>query len=225
MAQQLETYSELLKIVLDRVQSDPRGVVARKVRFLDFGCGVGAGILALCRQGFPYETFATDFSVGTLAYLSSQGVRAAEGLDGMPDATEIDAVVLSDVLEHVSNPAFLIEQIASRTANRGVIWISVPNFIDWRMRAAIKQVKSGGSVVKDLNPWEHLSYFSPSSLDVLMAKQGFRRVRFDQLNLTIKLGSKRDLLISSVRLLRDFVRAYSGKHPYEYTTTAAFVRD
>lgn len=225
MAQQLTTYAELLRIIANRVQLDPRGVPAHKVRVLDFGCGIGAGILALCRQGFPYETYATDFSAGTLTYLSSQGVCTAEGLDGIQNATDLDAVVLSDVLEHVPDPATLVEQVALRASRMGVIWISVPNFIDWRMRAAVAQVKSGGRVMMDLNPWEHLSYFSPSSLDALMSKVGFERAKFGQVDLTVNIrGSNKDRLMSAVRLLRDFIRAHSGKYPNKYTTTAAFVR-
>src|SRR5262249_41915695 len=51
--------------------------------------------------------------------------------------------------------------------------VNVPNFNDGRLRTIGRQLKKGQRPPQDLNPWEHLNYFSPTSLRRMLRDEGF----------------------------------------------------
>lgn len=225
MSQQLFVYASILRMLDERIERDHRGVPIRIPRILDYGCGVGAGILSICRPGFPYEGHAVEYSADCLHWLNTQGVHAVSDLRYLNENLQFDALILSDVLEHVADPFELMRQLERRLTPSSVIWVSVPNYIDWRMKVIINQIKAGSVVAKDMNLWEHLSYFTPQSLDLMMAKAGFKRA--PQSTVDLRVGTRGGLLqrlTSAVRLARDFWRVQVGRTPSSFETCALFVR-
>jgi hypothetical protein len=56
---------------------------------------------------------------------------------------------------------------------KGLLCVNVPNFNDRRMRTITRQLRKGRRPPQDLNPWEHLNYFSPESLRWMLRDEGF----------------------------------------------------
>ncbi|MFM7264690.1 MAG: hypothetical protein ACKOZW_03675, partial [Cyanobium sp.] len=94
-----------------------------------------------------------EWSASTRQSLQSEGAHAYPSLESISEGELFDAVILKDVLEHV------------------------PDFAWWRQQAMVRDLQLGARVVpKDLNPWEHLSRFSPRSLHAALASTGWRRL-------------------------------------------------
>jgi SAM-dependent methyltransferase len=111
-----------------------------EVRILDIGCGCGANARALKEQRGNARVVGVEPS-GRAAELARRAcdevfhgtfddwTRAAR--DEMP----FDAVLLSDVLEHVADPIPFVRSIAALPSLRTALWIvSVPNYAVWYNR-------------------------------------------------------------------------------------------
>lgn len=78
----------------------------------------------------------------------------------LADAAPFDLIILSDVIEHVSDPAQLIRDIATLLGDQGCLYLVTPNLL---------------KPFADLGyfNFEHLNYFSPLTLTRLLADAGF----------------------------------------------------
>src|SRR6266478_6140136 len=74
---------------------------------------------------------------------------------------------LSLMLEHVSNPNQLLQDIRSRLNKKGIIYVKVPNYGSWTVRHVIR-----GKWASFL-PLQHLWYFDSRSLCQLLKSAGF----------------------------------------------------
>ena len=150
---------DLAAALLRRVEN--HGVV----RFLDYGCGEGTIVRAI--RGPRIH------AMGYEPYMTPDGaVRSS--LEEVQDATPFDALLLSDVLEHVPDPRSLLRQCRDLLAADGWMTVSVPLFGEARLQAILDDLRSGRAVTPELNPWEHLNYFSPESLVRMVESEGFR---------------------------------------------------
>ncbi len=91
-------------------------------KVLDFGCYTG-GLLA--RLGSQYHRYGIEIN-------SAAAAKASEKIDGsvwssiddVPSGLEFDAVIAADVIEHVSNPLLLIEQLVSKLSADGILLLT-----------------------------------------------------------------------------------------------------
>ncbi len=215
--------SRLLNAISRRFPTNAPGMPDDNVRILDVGCAFGAASLGLTLPYYPYEISGVELAKSTRAYLSKQGMKAYRSLEEIPDGSSFDGILLNDVLEHIADPVPFIAQIRRVCSPQTVVWVNVPNFIDWRLFQIAARVSSGNmDIPKDLNPWEHLSYFSPKTLDELMQKVGFRRVSESTVEYLIKCDSPVEILKSLMRMFRDIWRIYKKRYPREFSTSALF---
>jgi 2-polyprenyl-3-methyl-5-hydroxy-6-metoxy-1,4-benzoquinol methylase len=148
---------ELAAALLQRV--DGRDVV----RFLDYGCGEGTVVHAI--RGPKVQ--ATGFDPYAAA------LNANRSFDEVRKASPFDAVLLSDVLEHVNEPRSVLARCRELLAERGWLAVNVPDFSPLRLKAILDDLRSGRKVTPELNPWEHLNYFSPRTLVRMVEGEGF----------------------------------------------------
>ena len=162
--QRLKTLLRLRHLVRDRVAQ------AAPIRLMDFGCGDGEMLAAAKVLGM--EAIGIDISA-----TRALAARVAGALV-LPDLATFDAkgggkvhaVVLSQVLEHVSDPVGLLRAIAPRMVPGGVLFVAVPNC-------------SGLTVPRDfdgfhrLQPLEHINAFTPRTLRETVARAGFHPLR------------------------------------------------
>jgi 2-polyprenyl-3-methyl-5-hydroxy-6-metoxy-1,4-benzoquinol methylase len=92
------------------------------------------------------------------------------------DGRRYDAVVLTDVLEHVPAPLRLLTTLAALLEPGGVIAVKVPNgHAQWIKERALARVTSHRiSLAENL---VHVNQFSPASLQLALTRAGFERIR------------------------------------------------
>lgn len=216
--------SRLLQAIAARTNVDGKGVAEHPIKILDVGCAYGVGSLGLIHCHYPYEVAGVEWSKSTRDYLSSQGMAAYSSLDDVAAGTVFDGILLNDILEHVPNPVDVVTKLRELSDSRTVIWVSVPNFIDWRLSDIVIQIDAGStSIPTDLNPWEHLSYFSPRTLDALMKIAGAKRLTENPVEYPIACESIGEVFKAWARVARDVWRIYTHKYPRGFTTAAIFV--
>lgn len=139
-------------------------------RCLDVGCGAGAFLTALSRDGWAAE--GTELSGVAADRLEGMGFRihrgAIEDID-LPKES-YDAAILSEVLEHLRDPRAAIANTARALRQGGIAYITTPNYGALSRRVLQDRWRIIGVP-------EHLYYFSPRSLAALLQSVGLRPLR------------------------------------------------
>ena len=111
----------------------------RRARVLDVGCGCGANAAALRKASPDVDVLGVEPNAraAELARRACNDVFQGTLDDWARDAGDVsfDAVVLSDVLEHIADPIAFLRSIAALPSVRDATWIvSVPNYAVWYNR-------------------------------------------------------------------------------------------
>lgn len=144
----------------------------QKNNALDVGCGNGEFLYEMKKLGF--SVFATDYSKIALD-------RTRKKVDGekenfyLGEFSEIkidknfSLISFWHVLEHVENPSKYLKKAFEILEKDGVVVGEVPNYNSWTL-----------SLFKDKYSWimipEHIIYYSPKSLEMLLRNQGFKDI-------------------------------------------------
>lgn len=153
---------ETARVALEQIERHTGGPGA----LLDLGCWVGF-LLAEARDR-GWRTLGVEPSA-----FASGRARERLGLEviqgGLMDAPvpegEWDAVVLGDVLEHVTRPSDALDRVAELLKPGGVVYIALP---DAGSRVATWLGARWWSVIPT-----HVHYFTRDSLATLLRRQGF----------------------------------------------------
>ncbi len=149
--------------------------VAGRGRLLDVGCGDGAFLEQARRRG--WEVAGTEISSWAAAHAAAtlgRAVFCGELREAAYPEAHFDAVTLWHVLEHVTEPLSLLEEVRRILKPRGVLIVAVPNRNDRVMQAAYRLVKRRRPKLFSLRDREpHLFHFSAASLTRLVALAGF----------------------------------------------------
>jgi 2-polyprenyl-3-methyl-5-hydroxy-6-metoxy-1,4-benzoquinol methylase len=157
------------------------GYVARGRKLLEVGSNMGVFLDVAVQHGWDargiepskwaveqgVERFGVDLRQGTI-----------EDLADAPGSA--DAVVMLDVLEHLSDPLAALRRLRRVTDEEGMLVLSTVNVdgLHGRMRGRTW-------------PWfirSHLHYFSPHTLSEMLARAGFRMVQWEVAPRSFKLS-------------------------------------
>lgn len=100
------------------------------IKIVDIGCGNGSQLsIPLAHAGFDVMGIDSDeSSIAHAVSLSGKAPSARFLCASIQDVTEtFDVVILSEVLEHVMDPAGLLKQGVQRLVADGVVIITTPN--------------------------------------------------------------------------------------------------
>ena len=132
---------------------------AGSLRVLDVGCGNGTQLaLPLLQDGFYLTGVDPDECSIEHARRLSRGAPNAEFVCGsveqLPSALLFDIVILSEVLEHMTEPAALLEASVRRMAANAVLIVTVPNGygefeLDSRMFRALRLQRAVDALVRN----------------------------------------------------------------------------
>jgi SAM-dependent methyltransferase len=180
------------------------GILGRKGRVLDIGCGPGFLLREFRERGWKVQ--GTEFSEQSAAH-----ARKALGLPvSVGDIRELkletgsfDAVVMWHVLEHTAEPEETLAEVARLLRPGGVFLCAVPNFGSAEARFARDKWFH-------LDVPRHLSHFTVESLGRLLVKHGFAVERTSFLSLEYdwfsftqsvlnRLGLRHNLLYNVLR--------------------------
>jgi ubiquinone biosynthesis O-methyltransferase len=108
----------------------PRRAV-NQLRVLDVGCGNGSQLaLPLARDGFLVTGIDTDEkSVAHANQLANDAPSARFENISIEQLIEsdFDAIILSEVLEHVTSPRTLLEASVNHLSQSGIVIVTTPN--------------------------------------------------------------------------------------------------
>lgn len=104
-------------------------------RVLDIGCGTGAWLNRLARQGF-LQTVGIDRDIGQVAGADGQFIQA--DLDDMTDwpvpEGSYDLITAIEVIEHLSNIGHFLAQTSRLLAPAGYLLLTTPNILSLAAR-------------------------------------------------------------------------------------------
>jgi 2-polyprenyl-3-methyl-5-hydroxy-6-metoxy-1,4-benzoquinol methylase len=149
-------------------------------RVLDVGAGAGANARALRALSPRAHLTAVEPNARAAALLrkACDVVHEAELSSYLagPEAGEFDAVVLSDVVEHVVNPVEFLSALVTRPGLKNAVFLlSVPNYAVWynRLLTLAGRFEYAESGLFDRT---HLRFFTRSSIARLLEHTGLRVV-------------------------------------------------
>lgn len=167
-----------------------------QVRVLDAGCGNGTQLaLPLIKDGYNLTGVDTDGSSIEHARKLAAGAANAkffrQRVDELPPDERFDVVILSEVLEHLTEPRALLQDCAGRLQAGGILLVTVPNgygefeldswlFRTFRLQRVLDALARGstravGSTDNEENG--HVQFFTRGRLRRLFAECGLKVYR------------------------------------------------
>lgn len=198
------TDEKRLKFIAQTIEQS----IVKGAQVLDIGCGNGIISRRLGEMGF--NVLGVDVSEKAIATANSLNkssnvrfeVKSAEQL--VADGQKYEAIICSEVLEHLHQPDNLLKVLRIILAERGVLIVTVPNgqggrelFVTkpvqalmnnfpriWRWLSKIKSVLGykGTTIQSDADDLSHIQFFTVKSLGLLASESGFRIVQWKKSN-------------------------------------------
>jgi 2-polyprenyl-3-methyl-5-hydroxy-6-metoxy-1,4-benzoquinol methylase len=145
-------------------------------RLLDVGAHAGRFMRLAQERGWEVE--GVELNPRTAAYAAAHTGRPVHRMNAHALATNgrrYDAVVLTDVLEHVPEPMLLLATLASLLDSGGVIAIKVPNgHAQWLKEQCLAALTSHRVSLAD--NLVHVNHFSPRSLRQALERVGLSAI-------------------------------------------------
>jgi 2-polyprenyl-3-methyl-5-hydroxy-6-metoxy-1,4-benzoquinol methylase len=155
---------------VDRLAFDPSAAI------LEVGCGTGAtGALALSEGRCGYYAGIELFEAAAeeaREVLSDVVSGNVETLDLPWQPASFDALILSEVLEHLVEPRQVLKKLAPLVRPGGRVLASSPNISHWRV---IRELAMGRFEMADQGVFDrtHLRWFTPSTFAAMFEAAGF----------------------------------------------------
>lgn len=163
--------NETLLAAIDRATSRHPG------RALDCGCGAADNARALAERGWRLTGVTNDPDEAVEARRWCVDVHLADltrPLSFAPTGS-FDLVVMSHVLEHLPDPAVLLDEAARVLAPGGLIAVALPNIAHYAMRLHLLRGRFEYADTGTLDR-THLRFYTVSSGARLITERGFELV-------------------------------------------------
>ncbi len=166
-------FAGVIEWLLDHLYSyRPRQIEQKQKpgKVLDIGCGRGLLLNKLRQRG--WDPYGTELSEDAAAYARDvlHLPVTTRPLDELSFAdNEFDLVIIWHVLEHVTSPLSLLDEVARILKPGGYLLVAVPNFGSWEARWA-------GKSWFHLDVPRHLTHFTPRTLRPALKRAGLRPV-------------------------------------------------
>lgn len=140
--------------------SDKISNTAKSFNYLELGMGAGHMF------NFFAQKANISYGVEPGEWAPSASKNIVSSIDKVPADTKFDLIVASDVLEHLSNPTSMLDELGALANDGCLIYCTFPNKDS--LKAQIQ--KSKWHMVR---PFGHLHYFSARSLEKMFNKSGW----------------------------------------------------
>lgn len=166
----IQRYNELLNLFEIYRQTN---------RLLDIGCGDGYFLVAAKARG--WNVFGTEYTDEAIKICSEKGIQMYKGaIEAISfDQQKFDVVTSFEVLEHLNNAKEHISTIHNLIREKGVFYFTTPNF------NSLSRRKLGGNWSVIEYP-EHLSYYTPQTIDLLLKQVSFRKLQLKTTGISIQ---------------------------------------
>lgn len=198
-----ETAEELkrLQFIVDEINGHLNFDTSKKV--LEIGCGNGNVAMGIASMG--YHTLGVDIDESSIETAKRNNTFKnlefrAEPAENLTEAERFDAIVCTEVLEHLDDPSVVLTYALSNLKEDGIFISTVPNgrgprevLMTKPMQYMEKNNLGGGllkvkrafgfghGTVQSSNPnLEHVQFFSKKRIVALHEKNGFKLKRFQK---------------------------------------------
>ena len=156
---------KIVHFLRDKIQANT-GIAA------DIGAGSGAFALALKETWFFKKVLAFDFAEDCVRACVKRGIEAYRGsLEDMPEGS-VNLLTMNDLIEHLSDPLSFLRKCYSTLLPNGFIEIATPNGEGFDFKILKENTVN-------ITPPEHLNYFNPTSIRILLKRAGFSILRVE----------------------------------------------
>jgi len=136
---------------------------------LDVGAGSGAFTVALKNSGFFSDVIALDLSDNCVDVLKENGMNAKKGSVSDMDDGSVDFICMNDLIEHLFDPFTFLRDCFRVLRPNGYLSVATPNGEGFDFKILKDKTKN-------ITPPEHLNYFNPNSMGIIMSRAGFETV-------------------------------------------------
>lgn len=144
---------------------------------LDIACGECYSLDILKEINPKLELFATEHESARNNVIS-KGYSFVEGEFFPKLDKKVDLIIFTEAIEHINDVNDFLIHAYSLLKPDGIIYITTPNFVS--VERAIM-----GSNWGMIKPPEHLSYFSPKTLNKALVKNNFKKINVYTENISI----------------------------------------
>ncbi len=117
--------------LIEEIADHVAPLIADCARVVDIGCGVGDLLMALRNRRPSIKTFGCDFSEKAVAGAKArlpEGEFVRHVIKDLPYGNQaFDVVLCTDTLEHLEQPALVVEELVRICAAGGIVVIVVPD--------------------------------------------------------------------------------------------------
>ena len=137
---------------------------------LDIGCGDGHFLEVAQERG--WNVFGTEFTDAAIDVCIKKGIKMHKGVLASENYSEneFDIITSFEVIEHINNPQNEINNIKPILRTGGLFYLTTPNF------NSLSRIFLGPNWNVIDYP-EHLSYYSPKTINSFFQKNGFQKIK------------------------------------------------
>ena len=149
----------------------------KNISLLDYGSGRGDFSQMASISGFNVTAFEPSLSRNMLK--EKKKINYINDLSVLKNSKiKFDVVVLDNVLEHLPDPSLALSEIHNYCNKNTIIYVSVPNILRAHEGKAIWDLwpYKKDTMIHTMAPFEHLSGFTPKSLDLLLKKCSYSNI-------------------------------------------------
>lgn len=154
----------------------------RKLNILDYGGG-GGQFASVCKSIFPKSTiYITDISDESLLDEWKPFNIQIPFKDFQHNQKKFDFIFLNDVLEHVSNPQFVLKQLSGKLKGDGKIFIDTPKQFWIHTATKIFSKTLYSKLLKGTVGMSHLQIWSKKSFEFVLNESNLEINKYKEIN-------------------------------------------
>lgn len=134
---------------------------------MEVGAGFGTFCELMAESGQFKRILVLEPSSGLAETCRSRNLETLEmPVESLPDGVKVDIIASFEVIEHLFSAKSFLQSCVAHLNNNGLIILSCPNYHGFDIQTL--------GLKSDSIDHEHLNYFNPSSLGLLVGRCGFR---------------------------------------------------